>query len=122
MKKSSKNTTNQRVSEVSEMLIKGQTRSNIFHYTSVNWKVGARQVDNYIAKARVLIQNDIIKNLEYDYAKAIKRYESLYNRALDLEDYRLAFTINKELTNLQGLNKIKIEHSGNIEFISNIPD
>ncbi|NML70606.1 hypothetical protein HHL23_12430 [Chryseobacterium sp. RP-3-3] len=104
------------------MLIKAKSRNEIIHYSSENWNVGERQIDKYIAQARKLIQSEIQKNIEYDYAKAVRRYETLYQSAIDNRDYRLASSINKEIANLQGLYKIQIEHSGNIEFISNIPD
>ncbi|WP_228464739.1 hypothetical protein [Chryseobacterium antibioticum] len=122
MQKSSKHTVRQRINEVSEMLIKAKSRNEIIHYSSENWNVGERQIDKYIAQARKLIQSEIQKNIEYDYAKAVRRYETLYQSAIDNRDYRLASSINKEIANLQGLYKIQIEHSGNIEFISNIPD
>ncbi len=122
MQKSSKHTVNQRVGSIVDMLMVGQTRSHIIHYGSESWNVGERQMDKYIAKARKLIEGEIVKNLEYDYAKAIKRYEGLYGRAMEKEDYKLALSVNKEITNLQGLNKVQVEHSGNIEFISNIPE
>lgn len=122
MAKSSKTIVNQRVLEIIEMLINGKSRISIVHYGSTNWSVGERQIDKYIAKARAIIQDEVVKNLEYDYAKAIKRYENLYQHALEEKDYRLALSVNKEITSLQGLNKIQIQHTGNIEFISNIPD
>lgn len=122
MDKSSKHTVNQRINEVVNMLIEGKNRNKIILYGSDNWDIGERQIDKYIAKARDLIQLDIKKNIEYDYAKAIRRYEELYNKAIENVDYRLALSINKEISSIQGLLKIQIEHSGDIQFISNIPD
>jgi len=122
MKKSNAHTVNQRINTIAEMLIDGKSKTSIIHYSSDNWNIGKRQTENYISKARELIKGEIVKNIEYDYAKAIKRYENLYNKAIEVEDFRLALTVNKEITNLQGLSKLKIEHTGNIEFISNIPD
>lgn len=122
MEKSSKHTVNQRINEVVDMLIEGRNRFKIIQYGSTYWNIGERQIDKYIARARDLIQLDVKKNIEYDYAKAIRRYEELYNKAIENEDYRLALSINKEISTIQGLHKIQIEHSGDIEFISNIPD
>ena len=122
MAKANINTVNQRVILIANMLVEGKSRSSIIHYSSDNWNIGERQVDKYISKAREIITKETIRNLEFDYAKAIKRYEDLYRKALEIEDYRLALAVNKEISNLQGLNKVQIEHSGNIEFISNIPD
>lgn len=122
MAKASKYIVNQRVSEISEMLIEGKSRNGIIQYGTKYWKVGERQIDKYIARARELIQQEITKDLEFDYAKSIKRFESLYHKAYERKDYRLALAVNKELSTIQGLYKIQIEHSGNMEFISNIPD
>lgn len=122
MSKASKLVVNQRVNIIVDMIISGKSRADIIHYGSENWNLGERQIDKYIAKSRDTIQVEIVKNLEYDYAKAIKRYEVLYMKAIEGKDYRLAVTINKEITQLQGLNKLQLDHSGSIEFISNIPD
>lgn len=122
MSKSSIITVNERVMKVADMLIEGKSRISIIHYGSDAWNVGERQIEKYLAKARELIKGEIVKNLEFDYAKAIRRYEDLYQKAIDEKDYRLALSINKELTVLQGLHKMQIEHSGNVEFICNIPD
>lgn len=122
MAKASKTEINKRIGEVAEMLIECKNRQNIVLYSSEKWSIGERQTDKYIAKARELILEEITKDLEYDYAIAIKRYEDLYRKALIKEDYRLALSINKEISTLQGVHKIKIEHSGNVLFISNIPD
>ena len=122
MSKSDKNTVNQRVNIVAEQLIEGKSRTEIIQYSSDNWTVGERQTDKYIAKARELISKENKKNVMYDYGKALKRYEHLFSKAMGEKDYRLALSVNKEISQLQGLNKVEIEHSGSIEFISNIPD
>lgn len=122
MNKADKNTINLRVSIVAKHLIEGKSRAEIMHLSATNWNVRKRQTDKYIAKARELISNENKKNVRYDYGKALKRYELLYSKAMEEKDYRLALSVNKEISQLQGLNKIEVEHSGSIEFISNIPD
>ena len=91
-------------------------------YCSENWNIGERQADKYFSKARTLIEQSVKKQVAYDYAKAVRRYEELYRLSIEKKDYKTALSVNKELTTLQGLFKIKVEHSGNIEFICNIPD
>lgn len=122
MDKSSKHIVNQRVKEVVSMLILGYNRDLILQNTSNLWKVSDRQIDTYISKARTLIEQSVKKQVAYDYAKAVRRYEELYRLSIEKKDYKTALSVNKELTTLQGLFKIKVEHSGNIEFICNIPD
>lgn len=122
MNKSTKNTVNQRIKEIADMLIRGNSRDYILQNTSSNWNVSDRQIDTYISKARHLIENSIKRKVEFDYAKAVRRYEDLYKLSIEKKDYRTALTVNKELTVLQGLFKQEIEHSGEIKFICSIPD
>ncbi len=122
MSKSSGNTIIQRVSVVSALLINGNSRDSIVQYCSENWEIGERQSDKYIQKAMTLIEKSVKRNISYDYAKAVRRYEDLYKLNMDKKDYRTALAVNKELTTLQGLHKQQIEHAGEIKFISNIPD
>ena len=122
MNKSSKHIVNQRINEVVNMLILGYNRDLILQNTSNVWKVSDRQIDTYISKARTLIEQSVKKQVAYDYAKAVRRYEELYRLSIEKKDYKTALSVNKELTTLQGLFKIEVEYSGNIEFICNIPD
>ena len=122
MPKSDKNTIERRIKSISSMLINGNNREFIVLYCSENWNIGERQADKYISKARTLIEQSVKKQVAYDYAKAVRRYEVLYRLSIEKKDYKTALSVNKELTTLQGLFKIEIEHSGNIEFICNIPD
>lgn len=122
MPKSDKNTMERRIKSISSMLINGNNREFIVLYCSENWNIGERQADKYISKARTLIEQSVKKQVAYDYAKAVRRYEELYRLSIEKKDYKTALSVNKELTTLQGLFKIEVEHSGNIEFICNIPD
>ena len=122
MNKSIKHIVNQRINEVVNMLILGYNRDLILQNTSNVWKVSDRQIDTYISKARTLIEQSVKKQVAYDYAKAVRRYEELYRLSIEKKDYKTALSVNKELTTLQGLFKIDVEHSGNIAFICNIPD
>ena len=122
MPKSDKNTIERRIKSISSMLINGNNREFIVLYCSENWNIGERQADKYISKARTLIEQSVKKQVAYEYAKAVRRYEELYRLSIEKKDYKTALSVNKELTTLQGLFKIEVEHSGNIEFICNIPD
>ena len=122
MPKSDKNTIERRIKSISSLLINGNNREFIVLYCSENWNIGERQADKYISKARTLIEQSVKKQVAYDYAKAVRRYEELYRLSIEKKDYKTALSVNKELTTLQGLFKIEVEHSGNIVFICNIPD
>lgn len=122
MQKSDKNTVEQRIKDIATMLINGSSRDVLVLHCSEKWNVGERQADKYIARAKILVENSIKRKVEYDYAKAVRRYEDLYRLSLEKKDYRTALSVNKELSTLQGLFKQEIEHSGEIKFICSIPD
>ena len=83
MNKSSKHIVNQRIKEVVNMLILGYNRDLILQNTSNLWKVSDRQIDTYISKARTLIEQSVKKQVAYDYAKAVRRYEELYRLSIE---------------------------------------
>ena len=122
MAKSSQNIVNKRIVVISEMLIEGKNRQNILQFNSENWNLSERQIDNYISKATSIIKSELIKDVEFDFAKAVRRYEDLYKQCLEKKDLKTAVAINEKLTALQGLNKIQVEHSGDVQFICNLPD
>ncbi|MFV0234178.1 hypothetical protein OBK30_14145 [Empedobacter falsenii] len=122
MQKSDKITVEQRIKDIATMLINGNNRELILLHCSENWNIGERQSDKYIERAKSLVEKSIKKRVEYDYAKAVRRYEDLYRLSLDKKDFKTALSVNKELTTLQGLYKQEIEHSGEIKFICSIPN
>ncbi len=112
----------QRIGEIATLLIKGESRENIVRFSTEKYGVKERMTEKYIAKAKLFIEESVEKKINYDYSKAVMRYEELYKHSFEEKDYRTCLSINKELTILQGLNKVQIEHSGNVEFICNIPN
>ena len=122
MPKSSQYEVIQRVKLIGEMLIEGNSRDYIVQYSSANWQLGERQTDKYLSRARETIGQSVKREISYDYAKAVRRYEQLYKLSMDKGDYRTALTVNKELTTLQGVLKSQMEHSGEIKFICSVPD
>lgn len=122
MQKADKNEVALRIKTVATMLINGVSREDIVLYSSESWEIGERQTDKYIARAKKLVEKSVKKELKYDYAKAIRRYESLYKLSIEKKDYKTALSVNKEITALQGLFKQQIEHSGEVQFICSVPD
>ncbi len=121
-KRSTREVITKRVAEISTMLLNGESRERILHFSTANYGIKERMTERYIAKAQLFIEKSVERKVESDYAKAIRRLEELYRLSMKKEDIKTALLINKELTQLQGLHKIKVENSGNIEFVSNIPD
>lgn len=112
----------QRIHQVLQLMLNGNNRAFIVQYCSENWNVGERQTDKYILKANGLCKNSVVKDAQLDYAKAMRRFEFLYSRCLEQKDYRAALAVNKEIASLQGLYQERVQHSGTVEFISNIPE
>ena len=123
MSKTTKHIVAERIALVAEMLIDGKDRRSILQFNSEEgWCLSERQIDTYIARARQFILSEITRDVEYDYAKAMKRFERLYQKAITSKDYKLALAVNKEVCNLQGLYSIQVNHSGSIQFICNLPE
>jgi hypothetical protein len=122
MPKSSKHIVLQRIRVIAGLLIKGNSRDDIIQYSSENWRIGERQADKYIQKAKSAVGESVKKSVEYDYAKAVRRYEELYKLAMGSKDLRAAIAANKEITALQGLFKQQLELSGEVKFICSVPE
>jgi hypothetical protein len=122
MSKTAKNIVNERIIKISELIIEGKNRCDLLQFVAENWNLCERSTDLYISKAREVIRHELIKDIEFNLSKALKRFEFIYKRAVETKDYRLAMQTNKEICSIQGLARIEIEHSGNIQFICNIPD
>lgn len=99
--------------------ITGIACSVLSNYTSEKWKIGRRQAENYIQKSRKFITESVTKDI--DFALAVSRYNELYELSLKKKEFKTCVNIVKELSSLQGLAKNKVEHTGQITFISNIP-
>lgn len=110
-----------RLREIANMLIKGKNTTQIANYSSEKWEISRKQTLTYIRRAEKVITQSVEKNVERDYSMAIQRYKDLYQKAYENNDLRLCRMIVKDLTELQELSKQRIEHTGNIQFISNIP-
>ena len=93
-----------RVATVAEMIIKGQKRNNIVRYSSENWKIGERQAEKYIVKAWEKIE----QNTDIDVKKEIKlqraRFEDLYQKSYNIQDYRECRQVLDSIAKLIGLN------------------
>ena len=120
--KAEKHIVEQRINDLIQKLLRGDSREDILLYCSEKWNIGERQSDKYISRARDKLEKSVSRKIEYDYSKAVRRYEDLYRLSVEKKDYKTAVSINEKLTALQGLNKIQVEHSGDVQFICNIPD
>jgi hypothetical protein len=75
--KADKTIVEQRINELVKMLLKGNDREEILLYCSEHWRIGERQSDKYILRAKNKIELSAKRSVEYDYSKAVRRYEDL---------------------------------------------
>ena len=106
--KSTNATIEKRTEEVYSMLLKGQSRSVIVQNSTKKWGVKARQVDSYISKATKMVNEEVTKNMVYDYKLAILRLTELYKKAYEDNDFSSCRFILNDLHKIQGLYTTKI--------------
>lgn len=125
-------TSERRVLECVDLLIKGATTRQILQHAARTWTTNGeplkdRQVHNYIKKARDRIQEQAERDLAYNIALAMERYSQLYMRSFQVQDYRTAASVQQRLDKLLGLEAPqRTQHSGAeggpIEFVIRYPD
>jgi len=95
-----------RVNSVYNLLINGQSKTQVVQYCSENYSVGLRQAENYIKRARILVQLDseierpqwllsALSRLQNYESQAAKRgnYQSAL-KAVELQARLLRFELN----------------------------
>ena len=107
--KANKEISHERVVEVSECLLDGlSTYAIVQKYTEI-WNLKRRQIETYVRKARDLhgeiFEREIKNNLNWHLITRRK----LYERAIKEKNYNEARNVLKDLAELQGLYKIRIE-------------
>ena len=94
----------QRIEAVFKLLIDGKRPVEIIRFASENgWKVGDRQVENYIARANRLIEDQSATVRSREVGRAITRLTAWLAKAHELGDIKLSLEIQKELNKLLGL-------------------
>jgi hypothetical protein len=80
-KKSTKNEIMLRIDTVYGMLCDGKACTEIIRQGTELWDISERQIENYIAKARVLLEDDCRMTREAFMAEALAGYRSLREQA-----------------------------------------
>ena len=122
--KSDKKQLEERVLEVSRLLLSGNSNKKIVQDSSLKWDISERQVRKYIAKAYTLwhkeYQKRLKSGLDYHMAIRMKLYEEAYKgRAIKEtkyekgrpvtteklvdQDFRLCLEVAKDIAKLEGL-------------------
>lgn len=115
-------TFNKRINIVYSMLLAGLRRYDIFQECKkLEWGVSERQIDNYIAEAKKIVELESKENRSYEFARSLSRFETLYTKALKVQDLKTAVTIIDKRNRMLGIaepkennssdNTLKIEHT-----------
>ena len=91
-----------RVKKVAEMLLNGQTRSDIIRNTS-DWRGSERQIDAFTARAQELVSEINREDFENALAVIKHNYWKQYRGALKDKDILLAVNVLDKLAKLMGL-------------------
>lgn len=98
---------------VIEMIIKGHTRTDIIrHFQKDENKINAkseRSVDYYISNAREEIKKRFEPQKEALIALAVMRYEDLYKKNYQIQDFRECRSVQDSLNKITGISVDKTE-------------
>lgn len=87
-------------------LVSMMTEKDLLQYVAnKGWNVSKRTVENYIAKARKILQEEASKFKENALNNVLNNYIKLYQKALKNSDIKSCVSIQKEIANLHGLNQ-----------------
>ena len=89
-KKSTNAEIDDRVNQVYDLLLKAYSRTQIVRFCSESWDVGERQAENYMARARQLMQLDAELERPQWLAAAIARLQDYERRASDKNQISIA--------------------------------
>lgn len=94
-----------RVKSVVSWILQGRSYKDIVRYSSKNWNISSRQVDNYvkIAKEEIKASTNITK--EEQITIAIARYNDLYLKNYTEKDYKECRGVQDSLNKMLGLNE-----------------
>ena len=92
-----------RVTDVVKLIIAGAARAAILQHAATKWEMSERQADEYIRRAKVLIQEENSADRAANHALAVARMNDIYQRTVRVQDYQRAIAAQRELNQLQGL-------------------
>jgi hypothetical protein len=102
--KSTQATVQRRVSEVLTIRLQGAEFHDIVQYAAEKkWRVGERQLWNYIRQADELLAQNLEKDREKLFNRHVASRQMLLARALQVSDLRTALAILKDKAELEGL-------------------
>ena len=122
MSKSDSSEMQKRINLIYSMLLQGLQRKAIIQYCSKNYEISDRQVDEYLAKARQLMSDDLVENMDLKRSEILAQLNDLYNKSYLLEDYRECRNILAQITSILGVEAIKrTDITSDGKSINNLP-
>lgn len=101
--------------DILPLINKTLSRTEALDIISERFGVGQRQAENYLAKAHKIIHDKVMENQDETLGSLFNRYESLYEKAIENEDYKEARAVTKDFYDVLGFKKNKIEISGDMK-------
>ena len=93
-----------RVTQVTDLLLKGAKRAQILQFAvKMGWNVSDSMVDKYIGQATEAIKESAVIDREWEVALAKQRYEYLYIQSVSGKDLRGALSVVQAKSKLLGL-------------------
>ena len=105
MAKSTKAAKEFRINTIYKMLTDGASRSDILQFCSAEWDISTRQGDNYIAEARVKIEQDCTISRQEFLAETIVGLRSIRQQAERRGQLQVAVNSMRLMTELVGIDK-----------------
>jgi hypothetical protein len=113
-----------RVNEVKTLMLQGCSTSQIIEYCGINFKVEKAVVYNYITEAKQLMIDDFHKTTDFEAFKAeiYSRLEDLYQKSMDIDDFKECRNILKDIREMLGVNApTKTDLTTNVKEINERP-
>ncbi len=101
----------ERLEKIHDFVITGKSYNDIKNTISSEYNISVRQVERYIKTYYDLRAYELKQQLPYIITESIIKLDYLYSKALEDNDYKLAFNILKEKNHIQGIDKSKYIHS-----------
>lgn len=121
--KSTESEVESRVLEVLEAILEGGNTHEIVVHFSSKWQITERQVYTYIQKANDKFKEYAKTEAKAEIGKGLSRLNKLFNKSLQIMDFKTCLAVQKEINSMLGLNEPeKIDHTTKGESLNEKPD
>jgi len=102
MHKSNKKEIENRILEISKMLLRGLSNSEICRYASLNWGISDRQTQRYIKRCYDLWHKEFEKRKKRNLSYHLAKRRDLYKQAYDKKQWNICLEIIKDEAKIMG--------------------